>query len=69
MKGDAIKDYVFTPHARLEMERRGLSEELVRKALEAPGQRWEVRPGRQVLQAKISIGKPSKTYGSASSSM
>ncbi len=55
-------NYVFTSHARFEMQRRGLSEDRVRQVLEAPEQRWEVRPGRHVLQSKISIGEPSKTY-------
>jgi hypothetical protein len=44
------------------MQRRALSEELVRSVLEAPGQRWELRPGRHVLQSKISMGEPPRAY-------
>jgi hypothetical protein len=47
MNADPVKDYVLTSHAHFEMERRGLNERLVRQALEAPAQRWEVRPGRR----------------------
>jgi hypothetical protein len=62
MKARPIKSYVITPHASLEMERRGLDEESVRDVLAAPGQRLGVRPGRDVLQSKVSIGAPLKTY-------
>ncbi len=55
-------DYLFTAHACYEMERRGLSEALIRKVLESPGQRWEVRPGRHLLQSRISMGRPLKDY-------
>jgi hypothetical protein len=39
--------YVFTPHARFEMARRGLPEVVVREVLSTPGQRIEIRPGRR----------------------
>lgn len=48
-------DYVLTPHARFEMERRGISEDLVRQVLAAPGQRVHVRRGREVLQSRITL--------------
>jgi hypothetical protein len=57
-----IADYIFTDHARLEILRRGLSEEMVRAILLAPEQRIEVRPGREVLQSKISSGQPGKVF-------
>jgi hypothetical protein len=62
MIAEPLRDYVFTPHARFEIERRGLGEELVRGVLEAPGQRWELQPGRHVLQSKISMGEPPRVY-------
>ena len=48
-------DYVFTPHARLEMARRGLPEIVVRDVLSAPGQRLEIRPGRIVYQSIVEV--------------
>jgi hypothetical protein len=57
-----IGDYIFTDHARIEIQRRGLSEEMVRAILLAPEQRLEVRPGREVLQSKISSRQPEKAY-------
>ena len=46
-------DYVFNPHARFEMARRGLPEIVVREVLDAPGQRVEIRPGRVVYQSMV----------------
>jgi hypothetical protein len=62
VKPKPIADYIFTDHARLEILRRGLSEEMVRAILLAPDQRIEVRPGREVLQSKISAGQPEKVF-------
>ena len=62
MRPQPITDYIFTDHARLEILRRGLSEEMVRAILLAPEQRLEVRPGREVLQSKISSGQPGKVF-------
>jgi hypothetical protein len=45
--------YVFTPHARFEMARRGLPEFVVREVLSAPGQRIEIRPGRVLYQSIV----------------
>ncbi|MBI5504787.1 MAG: DUF4258 domain-containing protein [Deltaproteobacteria bacterium] len=53
---------MLTAHARFEMDRRGLTEGLVERVLREPGERWEVRPGRHVLQSKISMGDPAKLY-------
>ena len=55
-------DYVFTPHAYFEMKRRGLSEEIVRAVIEKPEQRCEIREGRHVLQSRITMDSPEKTY-------
>lgn len=62
MKREPIRDHVLTAHARFEMDRRGLTEGLVERVLREPGERWEVRPGRHVLQSKISMGDPAKLY-------
>ncbi len=62
MRARPVKNYVITPHARFEMERRGIDEQSVRDVLAAPGQRLGVRAGRDVLQSKVSIGQPPKTY-------
>lgn len=62
MNPQPIGDYIFTDHARIEIQRRGLSEEMVRAILLAPEQRLEVRPGREVLQSKISSRQPEQAY-------
>jgi hypothetical protein len=59
---ESLTGYVITEHAAFEIGRRGLTEELVRRILAAPEQRYEVRPGRDVFQSRSSIGDPSKTY-------
>jgi hypothetical protein len=50
-----IIDYEVTNHAALEMQRRGIAESLVQAVLAAPEQRHEVRPGRDVLQSRLTI--------------
>lgn len=62
MMAEPIKEYVFTDHARFELSRRGLSEERIRKVIETPEQRWEVRPGRHVLQCRVQMDEPPKAY-------
>jgi hypothetical protein len=62
MSAKSIPDFVFTPHARAEMTRRGLSDEIVRSVLQDPEQRWELRPGRHVVQRRLSMGDPPKPY-------
>ncbi len=47
---DPIAEFVVTPHAAFEMERRGIDEATVRWVLGGPEQRQAVRPGRDVLQ-------------------
>lgn len=48
-----IASYVITDHARIELSRRGLSEEIIHAILSAPEQRCAVRPGRAVLQSRL----------------
>jgi hypothetical protein len=52
---EPVKDYLITPHAAFEMERRGIDEAIVRRVLAAPEQRHAVRPGRDVLQSRIAF--------------
>lgn len=44
------------------MRRRCLTEEMVRSVLDSPEQRFELRPGRIVLQSRLAVGEPLKTY-------
>ena len=62
MSAEPVKEFAISDHAAFEMERRGLSIELVRAVLAAPEQRIEVRPGRVVLQSRRAVGEPAKTY-------
>lgn len=57
-----VRNYVISEHAHFEMSRRGLNEEIVRGILGSPEQGIEIRPGRVVLQSRVSMGEPSKTY-------
>jgi len=62
MKIKPIRKFFITPHAAFEMRRRGLLEDLIRKVLEAPEQRLDLRPGRVVLQSQMTFGSPGETY-------
>ena len=62
MTAEPVGDYEIAPHARFEMERRGLGEKVLRRVLATPAQRLEIRPGRHVLQSRISMGEPAKEY-------
>ena len=62
MKPQPLSDCIFSDHARFELLRRGLSEEAVRAILLAPEQRFEIRPGRVVLQSKVASGQPGKAF-------
>jgi hypothetical protein len=59
---EPLKEFVITAHAAFELQRREIAKKTVQQVLSAPEQRHEVRPGRDVFQAKISLGEPSKTY-------
>lgn len=59
---EPIIDFVFTEHALMEMERRGISQEQVRNMLAHPRQMEILREGRAVYQTKYDTGNPSKTY-------
>ena len=49
----SVDKYRFTPHAILEMERRGIDRPIVERVLANPEQRYHVRLGRDVLQSRI----------------
>lgn len=57
-----MKKYVFTYHARFEMDRRNLSEQIVSKVIENSEQNWEIRKGRRVFQSRISIEGVEKLF-------
>jgi hypothetical protein len=57
-----IARYRLTDHAKEEMRRRQISEEDVAKVLASPEQRETVRAGRDVLQSRIEVVRPPKTY-------
>jgi len=52
---DPITEFVVTPHAGFEMQRRGLDETIVGRVLAAPEQREALRPGRDVLQSRLEM--------------
>jgi hypothetical protein len=56
LAADPIRDYIFTDHATIEMGRRRLQEKDVDAVLRNPGQRFDVRPGRVVLQSRYLEG-------------
>lgn len=57
MAAESIVDYVVTDHAKLELFRRGLSEQIIHAILFAPEERDTVRPGRVVLQSRLLMGE------------
>lgn len=54
--------YRLTDNARLEMERRQISEQEIARILATPEQILNVRLGRVVYQARTESGEPPKTY-------
>lgn len=59
---EPITNYIITPHASFEMKRRGLDEEIVSRVITNPEQGMDVRHGRVVLQSRIQMDDPLKTY-------
>jgi len=55
-------EYRLTDHARFEMERRGISEGEISRALSAPEQSDLVRPGRAVYQSRVRVGELGTVY-------
>ena len=58
----AITHYRLTAHAKMEMVRRQISEDLVAQVLADPQQVEPVRMGRDVYQSKVVMGEPPKHY-------
>jgi hypothetical protein len=58
---EPILDYVITTHAQFEMERRGLSEDVIRFVLTRPEQRVQVRSGREILQSRLTLGSQAQS--------
>ena len=57
-----MTDYSITDHAYFEMQRRDISEQIVRKVLYKPDHVEEVRADRHVYQSKIKFGNSDRTY-------
>ena len=57
---EPIDEYLITAHAAFEMARREIDATVVRGVLAAPGQRYAIRPGRDVLQSTMTF--EGKTY-------
>jgi|SoiMetStandDraft_2_1073263.scaffolds.fasta_scaffold290839_1 hypothetical protein len=55
-------DFAISAHARSEMERRGITEDIVRRVVSSPEQELPIRGGRVVLQSRIHMGSPPKSY-------
>jgi hypothetical protein len=49
-------------HAAWEMQRRGISQEVIEKVMSSPEEVFEAKPGRIVLQTRLAIGDPRKVY-------
>ena len=62
MRADPIVDFSIAPHAMVQMERRGLTVEMVRRVLTEPGQRQDVRRGRVVVQSRLWLGTLAREY-------
>jgi len=60
--GKAVTTYRLTDHAKLEMNRRQVSEADVATVLAAAEQIETVRAGRSVYQSKIKMGDPPQMY-------
>ena len=50
---EPVEQYVITPHAAFEMERRKVPERTVRDVMAGPEQRYPVRERRDVLQSIV----------------
>jgi len=53
MSPEPVREFIISGHARFEMERREISDEVVRQVLESPEQRFQTRTGRVVLHSRV----------------
>ena len=51
-----ITEYIFTPHAEFEIQRRGIGGEVILEVVSGPEQTIDVRPGRVVMQSRTTQG-------------
>ena len=57
-----LDQYVLTDHALMEMRRREITKDDVKKVMTSPEQRIDVRKGRCVYQSKLAYGEPTREY-------
>jgi hypothetical protein len=62
MRSDPIGEFVISGHARLEMQRRDVTDDMVQQVVAAAEQLFPVRDGRVVLQSRVTMGTPTKMY-------
>jgi hypothetical protein len=62
MPSERIREFVISGHARFEMERRGVTDDVVRQVLESAEQRSPLHAGRVVLHSRVMMGTPPKMY-------
>ena len=62
MRSDPIGEFVISGHARLEMQRRDVTDDMVQHVVAAAEQCFPVRDGRVVLQSRVTMGRPPKMY-------
>ena len=62
MRSDPIGEFAISGHARLEMQRRDVTDDMVQHVVAAAEQRFPVRDGRVVLQSRVTMGTPAKMY-------
>jgi hypothetical protein len=57
-----LDQYILTDHALMEMRRREITKDDVKKVMTSPEQRIDVRKGRCVYQSKLAFGEPTREY-------
>ena len=62
MSPEPIHEFIISGHVRFEMERRGISDEVVRRVLESPEQRLQTLKGRVMLHSRVLLGAPATMY-------
>lgn len=62
MPCEILQNWILTEHARLELQRRNITEFEISKVLSAPEQSEQVRPGRCVYQSRKTASGAIKAY-------
>lgn len=60
MNNKAIHNYIISRHAKFELSRRSISEEVIHSVLRNPEQRYDLRSGRVMVQSRMIM--ENKTY-------